>query len=114
MESKDKINIENNCLFCLESSAEKISQSACTCRILAHEKCWKLYEEKKGLIECPICHSITEESPLQLAMKKNLRQSVILRARSHNDERDESFQKGCICCCLGYFCLCGILSAVFG
>ncbi len=113
MDSQDKINTETNCLFCLELEANQISKLACTCRVFAHPKCWELYEEKKGFIECPICHCITEESPIQFAMKKNLQQSI-LTIRSHNDESDESFQKRCLCCCLGYFCLCGILSAVFG
>jgi hypothetical protein len=114
MESQDKINNDNQCLFCLEENARTITNLACSCKILAHSNCWNTYEIKKGCLECPICHTITEESPLQMAMKRNLQQSVILRIHSHNDESNNGFQKGCILCCLGYFCLCGILSAVFG
>ena len=103
---------ENQCLFCLESDVLLIKKSCCQCKIYAHEICWEAYEMRKGFVECPICHLKTEISPLQIAMKRYLRESIIVEMPNSDD--DTGFQKGLICCCLGYFTACGILAAVFG
>lgn len=111
MESRDKS--DSQCLFCLEWNAKQIKKSSCSCRIYSHEACWKLYEEKKACIECPICHTITEPNPLELAMGSSLQQKIVVHSGQRDREMD-TCQKGCFCCCLYYFCACGILSAIFG
>ena len=103
--------MENKCLFCLESGCKIIKRSSCSCRIIAHELCWEAYEIRKGIIECPICHLKTKISPLEIAIKNNLREKIIVEMKN-NDET--GFHKCMICCCLGCFCGCGILAAVFG
>ncbi len=86
------------CFLCLQEKADKVSASSCQCKVYAHPACWNEYVQKKGRVECPLCHIV--KNPMAVAAKEALPARVYVRRET---EDNEGFQKGCICCCLGWF-----------
>lgn len=60
--------MQDDCIFCFDpvKPSEQISNPIqCDCTFKAHGSCLQLWFEQKNQYECPICHTVIVQPPLQ-------------------------------------------------
>jgi hypothetical protein len=91
------------CFICLSKFAHEIrTDLVCSCKIVAHQNCWKSYIDQKGHLECPICHTVHRRNPMEMAMREDLRQPIAVQQTQCTNEKFAEDSKKC---CLAFCCL---------
>lgn len=93
--------MEPLCLFCLDPVKQDALQNpiGCHCTIVSHTKCFDVWFQQKQQMECPICHTVSLPSDVQV---ENIRIVFIDTTHRERIERHHRMNKkaAAFCCCL--------------